>query len=617
MGSKNSQSTVDQDNPFKWLMFTFEPAHILGLEYSRRHRVYTNDLSKLRKIPGPGQKNGKKSVIRRPEVIYKANRFANSVDQTLNKMPLNLFLEALTKDLESDFAKTRAIYRWLTIQPIRTIKKTKSEVDKNTAEYLLRLVENRLTYAQLFSILCGMIDVPCVVISGFTKGSAYQVGEKLTKKHRAEWNAVLINEIWCLVDTFWGACEIVGKSTTELKYSYDDYYFLTDPEQFIYTHFPDVSKWQLLDKSISMRKFRKQACLKQRFFELGMKSLADTLCCLETKDGDVSLVFGLNRHRSKQQTFECYVKAIEPDKKHNTNDLEKTNDDSSSNVSDTSTVPFPVVKVKVKLNEENETTLSIKIRFQEAGKYKIEIVGKERQVKNADNEFDWIAIFNVHVKKINWNKRAKEALHKELVRKTKALEWINTKEQMIYEIDKLRQTIFNAMESKKIDQLEAAVRDAIANDYAAELGVEIAKAKEAIDRLKRLQKLRQGVLELNQKTIAEIRSYIHPPEEVFKVIRATLLLLGNNEDETKNWKNVQALIGKTGKLSMKMRVKEFDIDSLQIDVALRSKQILDGTKFETVCGTSAGAAGFFIWVTGMISEAEQKYASTTPRTTKS
>ncbi|KAL3855587.1 hypothetical protein ACJMK2_014794 [Sinanodonta woodiana] len=260
-----------------------------------------------------------------------------------------------------------------------------------------------------------MIDVPCFVISGFTKGSAYQVGEKLTKKHRAEWNAVLINEIWCLVDTFWGACEIVEKSTTELKYSYDDYYFLTDPEQFIYTHFPDVSQWQLLDKSISMIQFRKQACLKQRFFELGMKSLADTLCCLETKDGDVSLVFGLNRHRSKQQTFQCYVKAFEPDKKHNTNDMEKTNDDTSSNVSDTSTVPFPVVKVKVKLNEENETTLSIKIRFQEAGKHKVEIVGKERQVKNADNEFDWIAIFNVHVKKINWNKRAKEALQKKLV----------------------------------------------------------------------------------------------------------------------------------------------------------------------------------------------------------
>ncbi|KAL3855331.1 hypothetical protein ACJMK2_014547, partial [Sinanodonta woodiana] len=586
-------------------MFTFEPAHIRGLEYSRPHRVYTNDLSKLRKIPGPGQKSGNKSVIRRSEVIYKANRFANSVDQTLNKMPLKLFLEALTKDLESDLTKTRAIYRWLTIQPIRTIKKTKSEVDKNTAEYLLRLVENRLTYAQLFSILCGMIDVPCVVISGFTKGSSYQVGEKLTKKHKAEWNAVLINEIWCLVDTFWGACEIVGKSTTELKYSYDDYYFLTDPEQFIYTHFPDVSQWQLLDKSFSMRKFRKQACLKQRFFELGMKFLADTLCCVETKDGDVSLVFGLNRHRSKQQIFQSY----------------KTNDDSSSNVSDTSTVPFPVVKVKVKLNEENETTLSIKIRFQEAGKYKVEIVGKERQVKNADNEFDWIAIFNVHVKKINWNKRAKEALQKELVRRAKALEWINTKEQMTYEIDKLRQTIFNAMESKKIDQLEAAVRDAIANDYAAELGVEIAKAKEAIDRLKRLKKLRQGVLELNQKTIAEIRSYIHPPEEVFKVMKATLLLLGNNEDGTKvkpyktpsyfyilshlfskpflpvssTGKNVQALIGKTGKLSMKMRVKEFYIDSLQIDVALRSKQIPDGTKFETVCGTSAGAAGFFIW----------------------
>lgn len=38
---------------------------------------------------------------------------------------------------------------------------------------------------------------------------------------------------------------------------------------------------------------------------------------------------------------------------------------------------------------------------------------------------------------------------------------------------------------------------------------------------------------LNQRTIAEIKSYSHPIAEVHTCMRATLLLLGNPEDETK------------------------------------------------------------------------------------
>ena len=38
---------------------------------------------------------------------------------------------------------------------------------------------------------------------------------------------------------------------------------------------------------------------------------------------------------------------------------------------------------------------------------------------------------------------------------------------------------------------------------------------------------------LNQRTIAEIKSYQHPIPEIHTVMRATLMLLGNSEEETK------------------------------------------------------------------------------------
>ena len=38
---------------------------------------------------------------------------------------------------------------------------------------------------------------------------------------------------------------------------------------------------------------------------------------------------------------------------------------------------------------------------------------------------------------------------------------------------------------------------------------------------------------LNQRTIAEIKSYSSPKPQVFTVMRGTLILLGNTEEETK------------------------------------------------------------------------------------
>jgi len=59
---------------------------------------------------------------------------------------------------------------------------------------------------------------------------------------------------------------------------------------------------------------------------------------------------------------------------------------------------------------------------------------------------------------------------------------------------------------------------------------------------------------------------------------------------------VQALIGKTGKDSLKRRVSEFDVDKLQLSLASRVKELLHNYNMTDIRDTSHGAATFYVWV---------------------
>lgn len=52
---------------------------------------------------------------------------------------------------------------------------------------------------------------------------------------------------------------------------FDDFYFLTDPEEFIYTHFPDEERWQLLEAPISLEEFEKRVFKTSAFFTMGLR----------------------------------------------------------------------------------------------------------------------------------------------------------------------------------------------------------------------------------------------------------------------------------------------------------------------------------------------------------
>ena len=95
----------------------------------------------------------------------------------------------------------------------------------------------------------------CKLIVGYAKGADYVPGMKFHgRQGEHSWNAVLIEGVWRLIDCHWAARRLIGKEhkPENVRYELDMFYFLANPSQLIYTHFPHDTDWQLLHHSINI-----------------------------------------------------------------------------------------------------------------------------------------------------------------------------------------------------------------------------------------------------------------------------------------------------------------------------------------------------------------------------
>lgn len=165
-----------------------------------------------------------------------------------------------------------------------------------------------------------------------------------------------------------------------------------------------------------------------------------------------------------------------------------------------------------------------------------------------------------------------------------------------------RDDLRKAMTQREINELQKAIDTVKKHGFEAELSKELLEANQLLSRLKRLERIRHEILELKQATVAEIRSYQNPPPVVHTVMTATFLLLGHKEKETKVWKTVQALVGKTGKEGLKRRCIECKPEKIDPNEAKRAKTLLDKYELDEIRDVSAGAATFYVWAITMIEE---------------
>jgi len=107
-------------------------------------------------------------------------------------------------------------------------------------------------------------------VNGWSKGFTYTEGMKFTGSDpNHAWNAVYLNENWWLLDPTWGAGYVDDNKNFIQQYS--EHYFLTDPKQFIYDHFPEDTNWQLLEKMVPISVYQNYVRLTKHFFRLKMK----------------------------------------------------------------------------------------------------------------------------------------------------------------------------------------------------------------------------------------------------------------------------------------------------------------------------------------------------------
>ncbi len=107
-------------------------------------------------------------------------------------------------------------------------------------------------FAYLFDALCKKAQIPCEVVSGYSKIRA-GVTPLLEQPDHA-WNAVLVAGEWQLLDVTWAASIAADPAGYPGRDS--DYYFFPSPRQMLLDHLPADPLWQLLEFPINPSQFQ-------------------------------------------------------------------------------------------------------------------------------------------------------------------------------------------------------------------------------------------------------------------------------------------------------------------------------------------------------------------------
>lgn len=217
------------------------------------------------------------------------------------------------------------------------------------------------------------------------KSAAFEVGGQVDRKGMgAQWNAVFIKGEWRFIDAFWSSACVVGKksgewtlvdsdgnvqldedemSDGETQHRINEFYFLPDPDKFIWTHFPDESQWQLLDTPVEVSDFETHVYIRERFYYLGMSFNENSRdkCLISADEGAVQLAFNIPFRESEHFRYKYMLYQARSGGGDEMLDL---------------------VLDRFVLFEHTTETLQFAMRFPIAGKFKMDIFGLD--VRDSD-----------------------------------------------------------------------------------------------------------------------------------------------------------------------------------------------------------------------------------------
>nr|XP_033815673.1 kyphoscoliosis peptidase-like [Geotrypetes seraphini] len=207
---------------------------------------------------------------------------------------LQNLVHLMTEKAQSDLEKVRAVWIWL-------CHNIKYDVDGffglspkiHEPQEVLQTGRGVCSgYASLCQIMCREMGLTCHEISGYSRGAGYRQGQSFQqKKSNHMWNAIELEGQWYLLDACWGAGTIDLENRLFIP-RYDDFFFLTDPEDFIETHWPDDPAWQLLEPKVSREDFENRVFKTSEFFKMQLYLISPKMSVVKAVHGETTISLG-------------------------------------------------------------------------------------------------------------------------------------------------------------------------------------------------------------------------------------------------------------------------------------------------------------------------------------
>lgn len=182
----------------------------------------------------------------------------------------------------SEIEKAYLVYYWVSHNidyDLKAFSKNKKS-DSNPDSVLKSGISVCAGYSTLFHDLVTYLGIECVNIDCFAKGFGFQIGEAIPNKTNHQHNAIKLNGAWYLIDSTWGAGSVLNNKYNK---DFNNFYFCTDPKEFVLTHYPTDPQWQLLQEPISKEAFSIFPFIDKRFFQFGFKSMNPFACQVTTE----------------------------------------------------------------------------------------------------------------------------------------------------------------------------------------------------------------------------------------------------------------------------------------------------------------------------------------------
>ncbi|HPF02249.1 MAG TPA: transglutaminase domain-containing protein [Bacteroidales bacterium] len=177
----------------------------------------------------------------------------------------------LSQKASGELEKARLIFTWVATHVWYDDK------GFNTGDYAGTSPEavftNRLSvcqgYSELFTALCNIAGLEAFTVTGYAKGIGYRPGSVFHDSNHA-WNVAKIDGEWKLFDVTWASGfgrGVNGRLVT--VHEFNDYWFDVNPNEAIFSHFPEEDEWQMNNPKISKYQFERLPNLSSTYFKLG------------------------------------------------------------------------------------------------------------------------------------------------------------------------------------------------------------------------------------------------------------------------------------------------------------------------------------------------------------